>query len=860
MSNIQVVVRCRGRNDREIKANSPVVVELPVETYSAANPNVTLFANTDPPSHLTNSFSQIVNLKSYSVDQVYGSQADQLMLFQQVALPSFHDFVAGYNTTLLAYGQTGTGKTYTMCGDLTHEKHGRSVRLSEEAGIVPRVLYELFAALDARDADYSVRCSFMELYNEEIKDLLGPETDSAKLRIFDSTQKRPSGPSSGIVVQNLIEQVVTSAKQALDLLEMGHKRRTTASTRMNDVSSRSHSIFTIYLYKADPERTEMMRVSKMNLVDLAGSENIHKSGAVNQRAKEAGSINQSLLTLGRVINCLSDKSGPVAHIPFRESKLTRLLQDSLGGKTKTTLIATISPAKIDLDETTSTLEYASKAKCIQNKSQSGDSIDYLAKRILVRDISNTVRKLQDDLVATRKKNGIWMDETTYTDFVNESEALRTQFREARAEASGLEMKLEKKNQAYVALEASAQEHEAEMANMKMKMMESNTKQRDLEADMARKNSQIQSMTQTVSELEKNYGRATDFLKTTVSAKIEETVGAVLNIASQVSSEEDLGSLKEARERVSSELCSFQLQLSAISESLRAEVNRAMCDFPSVHKPVEEQLRRQRDANEQYLAAAECNADQAMLANNDLETYLKEQHLQDVENRMLQSMQKRVKLSLTAMRESMVAEMTAMVGRAFSDQHGKLPRLLAEDTKREVNLETQEMQTRLAAWTEKSLSLQNASKELARKFCDDNDALIDTIKRSVAESFTMTSTLQAKLDSQLELLRSTVEQKEAFLSLENLEAAHEGLGIKAKQICSNLEDTTSKLRSIEKFEVPSNNSFASGILREISPNKARIAPGPTTKRPSEMKPERPTKIPSLSRVGSDVETASTKRKS
>ena len=168
MSNIQVVVRCRGRNEREVKANSPVVVEMPVETYSVTNPTVTLCANSESPSHLSSSFSQIINLKTYSVDQVYGSQADQLMLFHQVALPLFHDFVAGYNTTVLAYGQTGTGKTYTMCGDLTHEKHGLSVRLSEEAGIVPRVLTELFTALDANNSDYSVRCSFMELYNADL--------------------------------------------------------------------------------------------------------------------------------------------------------------------------------------------------------------------------------------------------------------------------------------------------------------------------------------------------------------------------------------------------------------------------------------------------------------------------------------------------------------------------------------------------------------------------------------------------------------------------------------------------------------------------------------------------------------------
>lgn len=459
--NITVAVRCRGRNEREIKAKSSVVVSVPDVTGSNE-----VSINTTGDVGIT---AQI-NSKTYTVDEVFGPSANQSLVFQKIAEPLFADFIKGYNCTVLVYGMTSTGKTYTMTGD---EKLYDG-ELSESAGIIPRILFKLFETLELQKDDYVVKCSFVELYNEELKDLLGDPQDAAssrKLRIFDSNtmsaatnltsnssstknsrnnsprssselptatflRKRwktaPSAPQShhnsqdqnaGIYIQNLQDFHITSAKEGIKLLQKGLKHRQVATTKMNDFSSRSHTIFTITLYKE--YNGEIFRVSKMNLVDLAGSENISRSGAQHQRAKEAGSINQSLLTLGRVINSLTDKS---LHVPFRESKLTRLLQDSLGGNTKTALIATISPAKINSEETCSTLQYAAKAKNIKNKPQLGSVI---MKDLLVKNITGELAKIKADLLSTKSKEGIYMSQDNYKELTNDLDSYKTEVKECK---------------------------------------------------------------------------------------------------------------------------------------------------------------------------------------------------------------------------------------------------------------------------------------------------------------------------------------------------------------------------------------------------------------------------------------------
>ncbi|VVT55164.1 uncharacterized protein SAPINGB_P004459 [Magnusiomyces paraingens] len=427
-SNISVVVRCRGRNDREIQEKSHVVVKT-----SALDPTSVVVGLSDDGTGVPAG----QNSKIYKVDQVFGPEADQTIVYNEVVAPMVTEVLRGATCTVFAYGQTGTGKTYTMTGDETLSPTGG---ISHEAGVLPRFCRDLFKAAEADGYDFAVKSSFIELYNEDLRDLLS-DSDSKKVTILDPSTSNNMPKTSGITrgQENLFIQ---SADHGLKVLQRGLRKRQVASTRINELSSRSHTIFTITVYMSMNKRTsqdvahaelsepqlssivkESCIVGKINFVDLAGSENIGKSGADNKRAREAGMINQSLLALGRVINALVDKT---SHIPYRESKLTRLLQDSLGGQTKTCIIATVSPAHINLEETLSTLEYATKAKNIRNKPQ----FRYLvSKTTLFKEWSDDYIRLQRDLEATRKKHGIYLTEEHYKELVSENAELKLRLEE-----------------------------------------------------------------------------------------------------------------------------------------------------------------------------------------------------------------------------------------------------------------------------------------------------------------------------------------------------------------------------------------------------------------------------------------------
>jgi kinesin family member 11 len=340
--------------------------------------------------------------------------------------------IAGYNCTIFAYGQTGTGKTYTMSGDMT-ETFGM---LSEAAGIIPRVLQSLFNKLEIDDAESSVKCSFIELYNEELRDLISAD-ETAKLKIYDDNSGK-RGVST--VVQGMEESHIKTANEGLKLLQQGSHKRQVAATKCNDLSSRSHTVFTItaYIKRTAENGEDYVSAGKLNLVDLAGSENIQRSGAENKRAAEAGLINKSLLTLGRVINALVDRS---SHIPYRESKLTRLLQDSLGGRTKTCIIATVSPAKSNLEETISTLDYAFRAKNIRNKPQVNQMIN---KKTLLKDFTLEIERLKSELIATRQKNGVYLTNENFEEITVESESRRILSEEQAAKIETMEINLRNK--------------------------------------------------------------------------------------------------------------------------------------------------------------------------------------------------------------------------------------------------------------------------------------------------------------------------------------------------------------------------------------------------------------------------------
>ncbi|KYO42298.1 kinesin-like protein KIF11 isoform X1 [Alligator mississippiensis] len=388
--NIQVVVRCRPFNTSERKANSFAVVDCDQGRKEV--------------SIRTGGVTDKTSRKTYTFDMVFGAQAKQIDVYRSVVCPILDEVIMGYNCTVFAYGQTGTGKTFTMEG----ERSPNDEYTWEEdplAGIIPRTLHQIFEKLSENGTEFSVKVSLLEIYNEELFDLLTPSPDvGERLQMFDDPRNK-----RGVIIKGLEEITVHNKDEVYQILERGAAKRTTAATYMNAYSSRSHSVFsiTIHMKETTIDGEELVKIGKLNLVDLAGSENIGRSGAVDKRAREAGNINQSLLTLGRVITALVERA---PHIPYRESKLTRILQDSLGGRTKTSIIATVSPASINLEETLSTLEYAHRAKNILNKPEVNQK---LTKRALIKEYTEEIERLKRDLAAVREKNGVYISVENY---------------------------------------------------------------------------------------------------------------------------------------------------------------------------------------------------------------------------------------------------------------------------------------------------------------------------------------------------------------------------------------------------------------------------------------------------------------
>ncbi|XP_038705278.1 kinesin-like protein KIN-12C isoform X2 [Tripterygium wilfordii] len=301
----------------------------------------------------------------FTFDHIACETISQEKLFRVAGLPMVENCMSGYNSCMFAYGQTGSGKTYTMMGEI-QETDGN---LKDGCGITPRIFEYLFSRIrmaeeNRRDEKlkYICKCSFLEIYNEQITDLLEPSSNNLQLR--EDLKK-------GVYVENLRECCVRTVSDVLKLLLQGAANRKMAATYMNSQSSRSHSVFTCIIESQwETDSMTHFRFARLNLVDLAGSERQKSSGAEGERLKEAANINKSLSTLGLVIMSLVDLAhGKHRHVPYRDSRLTFLLQDSLGGNSKTTIISNVSPSTCSANETLSTLKFAQRAKLIQNNAK-----------------------------------------------------------------------------------------------------------------------------------------------------------------------------------------------------------------------------------------------------------------------------------------------------------------------------------------------------------------------------------------------------------------------------------------------------------------------------------------------------------
>ncbi|XP_028650621.2 kinesin-like protein KIF1A isoform X20 [Erpetoichthys calabaricus] len=383
-ASVKVAVRVRPFNSREISRECKCIIQMTGNTTTIVNPK------------------QPKENKSFNFDYSYWSHtspedinyASQQQVYRDIGEEMLQHAFEGYNVCIFAYGQTGAGKSYTMMGK--QEK--------DQQGIIPLMCEDLFSRINDSNNDncmsYSVEVSYMEIYCERVRDLLNPK-NKGNLRVREH-------PLMGPYVEDLSKLAVTSYNDIQDLMDSGNKARTVAATNMNETSSRSHAVFNIIFtqkrYDAETDNTSE-KVSKISLVDLAGSERADSTGAKGTRLKEGANINKSLTTLGKVISALAEvDSGPNKNkkkkkaenfIPYRDSVLTWLLRENLGGNSRTAMVAALSPADINYDETLSTLRYADRAKQIRCNAVINED----PNNRLVRELKEEVSRLKDLLYA-----------------------------------------------------------------------------------------------------------------------------------------------------------------------------------------------------------------------------------------------------------------------------------------------------------------------------------------------------------------------------------------------------------------------------------------------------------------------------
>lgn len=329
--------------------------------------------------------------------------------------PTVDDILNGYNGTVLAYGQTGAGKSFTMMGNDIDDDVSK--------GIIPRIVEQIFMSIQASSTsmEFSVRVSYMEIYMERIRDLLVPQNDN--LPIHEEKIR-------GVYVKGLQEEYVASVPEVYKVMRDGGLNRATAATKMNQESSRSHSIFVITVAQKNLENGSA-KSGQLFLVDLAGSEKVGKTGASGQTLEEAKKINKSLSALGMVINSLTD--GKSTHIPYRDSKLTRILQESLGGNSRTTLIICCSPSSFNADETISTLRFGERAKKIQNKAKINAELSPAELKALLKKSQAQMSGYEEYMTALEGEVGMWRGGNTVP---------KESWTPARSQAANLPKRLE----------------------------------------------------------------------------------------------------------------------------------------------------------------------------------------------------------------------------------------------------------------------------------------------------------------------------------------------------------------------------------------------------------------------------------
>ncbi len=473
---VKVVIRIRPLNSFEtsrghrniIQTNNQQITVWDPSCFDAVNRQE---LNSIDPAFWSREFAFDKCLNS--LDPSSDDYASQDMVFNEVGQPVLNWILNGYNCCVFAFGQTGAGKSFTMLGDLKGDPTGY--------GLIPRICFGMFDAIDAAiDISHVVTYSHMEIYNENVRDLLAPAS-APYLKVREH-------PQNGVFVSNLTTVKVTKFEDIMSLIAIGDKNRTVASTQSNAHSSRSHAIVTLTITQRSrnapknglPTSAVQQKIGKVHLVDLAGSERVALSGAKGDRLREANSINKSLSVLGDVIKCLGDLSkvkNYKVHIPYRNSQLTMVLKESLGGNSHAIMISAISPSSFDYEETISTLKYADRAKRVRLRVDANVTLGLLATDNnnalqLVPILQAEVNKLREMLRVQQVKQELQLD--VNSSFSNE--ATEVEIIEMRERVKELENQLAEREKLIERLELSrlkSHEYDENQANIKIKTVENN---------------------------------------------------------------------------------------------------------------------------------------------------------------------------------------------------------------------------------------------------------------------------------------------------------------------------------------------------------------------------------------------------
>mmetsp|Transcript_1154 Transcript_1154/g.2782 ORF Transcript_1154/g.2782 Transcript_1154/m.2782 type:complete len:1261 (-) Transcript_1154:2331-6113(-) len=473
--NVKVVIRIRPLNSRELQEGARRCLDAQIERSS-----VTLEAKP--------------KAKTFTYDFVADEDISQDEIFQVVGKPITTSCMSGYNGTVFAYGQTGAGKTHTILGP---EDCVEGSPNYDERGLLPRCIEFLFASINREQRrceglEFLVKCSFIEIYNEQVIDLLA--NSQAPLSIREDLKL-------GVYVENLTELIATSANDTYAFMKQGTQHRHVGATSMNKESSRSHSVFTMLIESRKVKQGfQNFRSSRFHLIDLAGSERQKSTEAAGTRLKEAGMINKSLSALGSVINALVDISeGKTRHVHYRDSKLTFLLKDSLGGNSKTCIVAAVSPSASAFGETLSTLKFAQRAKMIRNKAVVNEDLTGN-----VESLKEQVRQLKEQLSKTQQQGAKPSDYSliTMNARVGELETLLESNLKLRQEVEvALQNELEAKDALIVQLSETVSKFERKIANDKMilKMREASIArlQQGLPPDVQKLHEEIEMLRESV---------------------------------------------------------------------------------------------------------------------------------------------------------------------------------------------------------------------------------------------------------------------------------------------------------------------------------------------------------------------------